>query len=87
MAEIKPAPRIRCDNCGHTVDMKPHAYDRNKHQKPKGWGGARIDPTVVGTYPNHIAMGDLCPSCLRLVHNAVGEALAEGRKEKEDSND
>lgn len=77
MSDVVQIPRVRCDNCAATAD-KVRDYDK-QWKRPKEWGDVRVAPTHRGTYPNNIAMVDLCPNCLRLVHDAVGKALDAGR--------
>ena len=79
MADVAITPRVRCDNCGTTADKVQPVNSTGIWERPPDWGSARVDPTHRGTYPNNIGMTDLCPHCLKLVHEAVGNALEQGR--------
>jgi hypothetical protein len=81
MADINLAPRVRCDNCGLTTDkVRPRFDTTSKWERPSDWGDVRVAPTLRGTYPNNIAMTDLCPRCLAMVHEAVGKSLELARQ-------
>jgi hypothetical protein len=80
MADVIRAPLVRCDNCGVTAEkVHPPFGDQKSWTRPTDWGDVRVAPTRRDSYPNQIAMGDLCPKCHRLVFQAVGEALEAGR--------
>lgn len=77
MSEVTQVPKIRCDNCGTIADKK---HMLGSWRRPNDWGDVRVAPLNSGvSYPNQIAMTDLCPRCLGLVHEAVGNALEAGR--------
>lgn len=81
MSEVMITPRIRCDNCGHTEDKVRRTYAERDWMRPQPWGSVKAEGTVKGAYPQYIAMTDLCEKCTKLVYEAVGDALAAGRKE------
>lgn len=79
MADVIRAPLVRCDNCAITAEKTHSPYVKDEWKRPADWGDVRCAPTHRGTYPNQIAMPDLCPRCHRLVFTAIGEALEAGR--------
>lgn len=79
MVEVSIVPKVRCDNCGFTDEKEMPAIRGAVYRRKEGWGGIRIDPTQQGGYPNNIAFVDLCPACLKLVHDAATKALEQGR--------
>ncbi len=82
MADVKIIPRVRCDNCSVTAEKELDLFKKD-YERPRAWGQLNLTPANYGSqYPDHVRMNDLCPACLRALHNAVGEALRARRKEE-----
>lgn len=79
MADIVTAPKVRCDNCGQTVEKMKGGLGHDEWERPREWGSLSVSATVRSHYPNDIKMSDLCGECLKAVHYAVGEALKTAR--------
>lgn len=85
MVDVQIIPRVSCDNCGTQAEKEVADRVAGKWRRPHTWGELKVSPTNYGNaYPNEIRMADLCPGCLRTVHEAVGEALRVSRKEEKD---
>lgn len=80
MADVAITPKIRCDNCGTTVEKQAGAGG-NFH-KPRRWGALTIESgRGQQGYPGeHLRFVDLCPSCATGAHDAAAARLAELRK-------
>jgi len=84
MADIFVAPKIRCDNCGTTVDKKPNGTVLPiSYSKPRHWGSLQIESgRGQQGYPSEfLKFVDLCPSCAMGAHDAAAAKLAELRGE------
>jgi hypothetical protein len=82
MSDVIIIPKIRCDNCGVTVDKEVRAgHPNSTYVKPRNWGSARVDGGRRAGYPEHIGMADLCPKCAKAVGDAAEAALKLARVE------
>lgn len=89
MAEVKIVPKIQCDNCGAVAEKTGHeSYMAGKvginYQKPRDWGGCRIeghrDADAYGGKAR-LDMTDLCPKCAEALIVAASRTLADRRRE------
>lgn len=83
MADVKTAPRIRCDNCGDVRDKVAGSLDGN-YVKPGTWGELRM---VTGRKTDDyggvekLVFPDLCEKCARAAGEAVHAVLLKLRGE------
>lgn len=81
MADVKIAPKIRCDNCGFVQEKE---FYSSAYQKPRQWGSAALSSGRLqdGYPPEELRFIDLCPTCAKLAHDTVAKALAVRRGEE-----
>ncbi len=87
MATVDIAPKIRCDNCGLTVEKEVQgAHSSRSFHKPRTWGsikaeGGRVIKQAYGHGKDRLDFTDLCQNCADAAMEAAASALAEARGE------
>jgi len=87
MADVDIIPKIRCDNCGETVEKSISGAGASRQfSKPRVWGsmkaeGGRICPQTYGTGKERLDFADLCPRCAEAAFKAASDALEKARSE------
>lgn len=87
MADVDVIPKIRCDNCGETVEKSVQgAHPSRSFHKPRTWGllkaeGGRIRQDTYGTGKERLDFTDLCQECAETALQAAAEALKQRRGE------
>lgn len=85
MAEVDIIPKIRCDNCGLTVEkIVSGSHSSRQFSKPRAWGsmkaeGSRSTDSYGGK--SRLDFADLCHRCAQAAVDAAAEALAKARGE------
>ena len=87
MADVDEVPKIRCDNCGKTVEKDVYvSHSGRPFHKPRVWGSmkaedGRITNGTYGTGKERLDFGDLCPDCACAAFDAAHAALKSRRGE------
>ncbi|WP_192246141.1 hypothetical protein [Mesorhizobium silamurunense] len=85
MAEVDIIPKIRCDNCGLTVEKEVRGTGASRSfHRPGTWGsikaeGGRSTDSYGGK--EKLAFPDLCQTCADLALEAAAAALKTRRGE------
>lgn len=84
MAEVNIIPKIRCDNCGLTVEKIKEIATSQSFCKPKKWGackmeGGRSSDSYGGKA--RLDFTDLCERCANAALDAAAAALEKARSE------
>lgn len=83
MATVDIIPKIRCDNCGHTVEKQRHDLSAT-FKKPGMWGSCKMEGgRSTDSYggKSRLDFVDLCPTCASAALDAAAEALKQRRGE------
>ncbi|TIN36813.1 MAG: hypothetical protein E5Y10_22035 [Mesorhizobium sp.] len=84
MADVDTIPKIRCDNCGLTVEkLVDGTGSSRKFAKPRVWGsmkavGGRSADAYGGK--DRLDFADLCPACANAALDAAAAALKDHRE-------
>lgn len=85
MADVDVVPKIRCDNCGTTVEKTHTGTGKSRtYQKPGLWGGINaVGGRSTDSYGGKARLDftDLCPACANAALDAAAAALKERRGE------
>jgi hypothetical protein len=85
MAEVDIIPKIRCDNCGLTVEkIVSGSHSSRQFSKPRAWGtckmeGGRSSDSYGGKA--RLDFSDLCQRCANAALDAAAAALEKARSE------
>lgn len=87
MADVDIIPKIRCDNCGLTVEKAQQgSYTSRSFHKPRMWGSCKIEGgRSTDSYggKGRLDFTDLCPSCANAAIDGAAAALKSARGEDE----
>lgn len=85
MAEVDIIPKIRCDNCGLTVEKTQQgAHSSRSFLKPRAWGGVKAEGgRSTDSYggKSRLDFTDLCERCANAALDAAAAALKKARSE------
>ncbi|ASP64417.1 hypothetical protein [Sinorhizobium meliloti] len=85
MADVDIIPKIRCDNCGLTVEKEQRGTGPSRSfHRPGKWGSLKIEGgRSIDSYgmKGRLDFTDLCPSCANAAIDAAAAALKSARRE------
>ncbi len=85
MAEVDILPKIRCDNCGLTVEKVVSGSGSSRQfSKPRSWGSLRAEGSrSTDSYGGKARLDftDLCHRCAQAAVDAAAVALEKARSE------